>query len=281
MMSQDNKQRIPLDEFGLCLLGTALYLGELHWIREAKQSLKRQSELRDQNLTIDQIEGILNKDGLDYFEGDSPPKITHEMRLAKEKIDSLGIKPGLDEKAKHVSLQAFQFEWHHLYRHKILAAYLKPDLPGQYSYDYRSDGLLCEQDANDLSGHLWDLLFDELFRLTENNFSINRPPVTEEEIVYFLTVSDLCGPLRNRGRPVNSGYNDDIEAGVRLAISSIEERKLIPSEAAKEVIETFGTTIPSRNGSYRSGIMSYDGTYQASYDRLYPTILKEVAKLKE
>jgi len=96
-------KKIPLDESGLSLLGTALYLGELDQQRNTRLGISRFTELQSQGLTIEQIEHKLNESGLTCFDTSYVPAITKEMRWAKHQIKALGRTKYSLKEAKRVT----------------------------------------------------------------------------------------------------------------------------------------------------------------------------------
>jgi len=177
-----------------------------------------------------------------------------------------------------VTVHSFQFEWFHLYKNRELALFLKDLGKSDTAFSYFSDDIISNADGSDLNDHLWRLLFDELARFAEGCFTLSRAPRCEAEREYSLLVSDLCGPQISSGRPAGSGFNDDTEAAVNIALEAMSEKGLKAHAATKEAIAELGVVFPSENGSYVSGIAAHMGAYERAFERLYKLVRKRAPK---
>lgn len=268
-----NRQQIPLNEFGLSLLGTALYLGALDHIRNSRLSISLFKELQAQGLSSLEIEHEMDVRGLNpYIDFSYKPKIDAQMRWARNQIRALGKKRFTLKEAKRVTIHDFEFQWFHLYENPELALYLK-DLGTSIGVQcYFSDYPISEHDSSELSGLLWNLLFNELAILVEGRFSLHRPPREGSETRYSLLVSDLCGGGITYGRPNGSGFIDDTDYGVEIACEAMKEQNLNPHAAARFAVDKIGVATPLKDGKYTTGIAAFGGDRALAIDRLYKLV---------
>ncbi len=278
-------KKTPLDEVGLSLLGTALYLGQLNLHRDVRLGISRHNELQKQGLSVEKIERELDGEGLFCCDASFIPGITPEMRWAKKQVKALGCTRYSLEDAKAVMIHSVQFEWFHLYENRELALFLK-DLGHNFTaQSYFSDYPIFQHEGDELSGLLWRLLFDELALFDEGHFTLHRPPRLVGEREYSFLVSDLCGAGISFGRRRGSGYNDDAGVAVNMALEVMVEKGVTAFQATHEIMVDFEIVPSIGGGIYRSGIMvsdgeSSNGDEDGAFRRVYERVKKEAAKLK-
>lgn len=130
----------------------------------------------------------------------------------------------------------FCFRWVHFRDFRELVLFVKPGLPDPYDSDQETP--IARRRAGDALPPLLAKIFSaEVSRLTGPEPDYLPDPLTHEEVLFYLTVCELCEPPNPRGAKRGRRYQDGLGLAVSEALGLIDDSSETVEGAARAVVD--------------------------------------------
>lgn len=247
-MGKRISKKLNLNRYGLIILGAALY--------EHQLKLEGQLKTKNGNVSVDSKLCMIRP------LKDNQGEICKLKKSIRTNLDYFEAQPSDYKEGRSAKFSTFQFDWWHLYDHKILTAYCNPNLMAWtgVSQTYDKELIIADMTFHGKCHDALQMIFIKESQLLleygdmedgdseytehyKNNHV--RTPRTEDEILFFLMVSDYCNPRRNihKGKPIGSGRNELALQKLVPVARQLRSKGLSKNAAAKSALEQLKISI--------------------------------------